>query len=146
MSSLLTAAMKMPPAIFCQLKRYFGISTPSVFFFFFCFFFEFGQIHGKWSRYRALKYMHSEDLKSKPHLGRINYLASLFKMVDAIYQEMSMRVNPSGAVSKIMMTSSNGNIFRVTGHLCGEFTGPRWIPSTKASDTELWCFLWFAPE
>ena len=33
-----------------------------------------------------------------------------------------------------MMTSSNGNIFRVTGHLCGEFTGPRWIPLTKASD------------
>ena len=29
-----------------------------------------------------------------------------------------------------MMTSSNGNIFRVTGHLCGEFTGPRWIPRT----------------
>ena len=26
-----------------------------------------------------------------------------------------------------MMTSSNGNIFRVTGHLCGEFTGPQWI-------------------
>ena len=26
-----------------------------------------------------------------------------------------------------MMTSSNGNIFLVTGHLCGEFTGPRWI-------------------
>ena len=26
-----------------------------------------------------------------------------------------------------MMRSSNGNIFRVTGHLCGEFTGPRWI-------------------
>ena len=25
-----------------------------------------------------------------------------------------------------MMTSSNGNIFRVTGHLCGEFTGPRY--------------------
>ena len=32
------------------------------------------------------------------------------------------------------MTSWNGNIFRVTGHLCGEFTGLRWIPSTKASD------------
>ena len=39
------------------------------------------------------------------------------------------------------MTSSNGNIFRVTGHLCGEFTGPRWIPRTKASDAELWCLL-----
>ena len=34
-----------------------------------------------------------------------------------------------------MMTSSNGNIFRVTGPLCGEFTGHRWIPRTKASDT-----------
>ena len=45
-----------------------------------------------------------------------------------------------------MMTSSNGNIFRVTGHLCGEFTGHRWIPLTKASDAELWCFLWSAPE
>ena len=27
-----------------------------------------------------------------------------------------------------MMTSSNWKIFRVTGHLCGEFTGLRWIP------------------
>ena len=45
-----------------------------------------------------------------------------------------------------MMTSSNGNIFRVTGHLCGDFAGHRWIPRTKASDAELWCFLWSAPE
>ena len=29
-----------------------------------------------------------------------------------------------------MMTSSNGNIFRVTGPLCGEFTDHRWIPLT----------------
>ena len=28
-------------------------------------------------------------------------------------------------ITKDMMTSSNGNIFRVTGHLCGEFTGLR---------------------
>ena len=34
----------------------------------------------------------------------------------------------STVVNLIMMTSSNGNIFRVTGPLCGEFTGPRWIP------------------
>ena len=47
--------------------------------------------------------------------------------------------------SHIMMTSSNGNIFRVTGPLYGEFTGHRWISRTKASDAELWCFLWFAP-
>ena len=41
-----------------------------------------------------------------------------------------------------MMTSSNGNIFRVTSPLCREFTGHRWIPLTKDTDAELWCFLW----
>ena len=45
-----------------------------------------------------------------------------------------------------MMTSSNGTIFRVTGHFCGEFTGPRWLPRTKASDAKLWWFLWSASE
>ena len=45
-----------------------------------------------------------------------------------------------------MMMSSNGNIFRVTGPLCGEFTGHWWIPLTKASDAELWCFLWSVAE
>ena len=44
------------------------------------------------------------------------------------------------------MTSSNGNIFRDTGPLCGEFTGHQWIPHTKASDAELWCFLLSTPE
>ena len=34
---------------------------------------------------------------------------------------------------------------RITGPLCGEFTGPRWIPLTKASDAELGCFLWSVP-
>ena len=29
--------------------------------------------------------------------------------------------------------------------LCGEFIGHRWIPRTKASDEELWCFLWSTP-
>ena len=40
----------------------------------------------------------------------------------------------------------NGNIFRVTGPLCGEFTGYRWIHLTKASDAELWYFLWSTPD
>ena len=48
--------------------------------------------------------------------------------------------------AKTMMASSNGNLFRKTGHLCAEFIGPRWIPSTKASNAELWCFLWSASE
>ena len=49
-------------------------------------------------------------------------------------------------VTVIMMTSFNGNIFRVTGAVREESTGHRWIPFTKASDAELWCFLWSAPK
>ena len=44
-----------------------------------------------------------------------------------------------------IMTSSNGNIFRVTGHLWGE-SSHWWIPLAKVSDMELWCFLWSVPE
>ena len=38
--------------------------------------------------------------------------------------------------NQIMMTSSNGNIFRVTGHLCGEFIGefPSQMPVTRSFD------------
>ena len=45
-----------------------------------------------------------------------------------------------------MMTSSNGNIFRVTGPLWREFTGNRWIPLTKSRDAELWCFIRSGPQ
>ena len=37
-----------------------------------------------------------------------------------------------------MMTSSGGNILRVTGL----YDGNPAVTFTKASDTELWCFLW----
>ena len=49
-------------------------------------------------------------------------------------------------VTYTMMTSSNGNIFCVTGPLCGKVTGHQRILLTKASDAEMWCFLWSAPE
>ena len=48
--------------------------------------------------------------------------------------------------------SSNGNIYRVTGPLCVEFTGHRWISLPKASDAELWRFFdlrlnkWFSKQ
>ena len=55
-----------------------------------------------------------------------------------------VRDNHAGSV--YMMTSSNRNIFRVTGLMWGESIGHLWIPLTKASDVDLWCFLWSAPE
>ena len=42
------------------------------------------------------------------------------------------------------MTSQSENNFRITGPLCGKFTGHRWIPLTKGSHEELWSFLWSA--
>ena len=44
----------------------------------------------------------------------------------------------------LMMTWSNGNIFRFIGPLWGKSTGDRWIPLTKASDAELWYLLFCA--
>ena len=49
-------------------------------------------------------------------------------------------------VGENMTMSSNGNIFRVTGLFREKFTDYRWIPHTKASDAELWYFLWTPPE
>ena len=45
-----------------------------------------------------------------------------------------------------MMTSSNGNIFRVTDPLLVESTDHRWFLFTKANDAELWSFLLSAPQ
>ena len=44
-----------------------------------------------------------------------------------------------------MTTSANGNIFHVTDCLWGEFASHLWIALTKASDAELWWFLWSVP-
>ena len=79
------------------------------------------------------------------------------RMIDTIFSMLShaghkaLRVfcsdlGPFIRHSLFTMTSSNENGFRVTGHLCGEFTGPRWIPRTKASDAGLWCFFDLRPD
>ena len=40
-------------------------------------------------------------------------------------------LNYQNVIASIMMTSSNGNIFRVTGHLWEEFTGPGEFPAQR---------------
>ena len=45
----------------------------------------------------------------------------------------------------IIRWRNHENISRVTGPLCEEFIGHQWIPLTKVSDAELWCFLLSAP-
>ena len=66
----------------------------------------------------------------------------VYCIIVTLYQNLHLALN---MVSN-MMTSSNGNIFRVTGPLWGESAGHRWIPLRKASGVELWSSLWSVPE
>ena len=54
----------------------------------------------------------------------------------AFYSTCRAWVGPECFNDLFMITPSNGNIFRVIGPLCGEFTSQRWIPRTKASEAE----------
>ena len=58
-------------------------------------------------------------------------IAALFLCQYSMYRQKSYRCNISYALTVFMMTSSNGNIFRVTGPLCGEFTGPGEFPTQR---------------
>ena len=48
-----------------------------------------------------------------------------------MYRKVKVFSDIRKAVVFPMMTSSNGNIFRVTDPLCGEFTGPGEFPAQK---------------
>ena len=50
--------------------------------------------------------------------------------VFALYGVNSMMLNDA-SMHLCMMTSSNGNIFHVTGPLCGEITGPGEFPTQR---------------
>ena len=62
-------------------------------------------------------------------------LSTLFSLYDSLWLTKWLEI------VLFMMTSSNGNIFRVTGPLCH-----RWISPKKASDAKLWWFHWSALE
>ena len=60
--------------------------------------------------------------------GLFNNLRMLTEKISKvrIYRRPVATPHKGSVIRKaFMMTSSNGNIFRVTGHLCGKFTGPR---------------------
>ena len=67
-------------------------------------------------------------------LTKITYPFSNFKS-EATLKNLGNCIIPIqkkyNVTKTVMMTSSNGNIFRVTGPSCGEFTDHRWIPPHK---------------
>ena len=79
------------------------------------------------------------------YLRATQYRADGRRWIWAIVTKSNMRFNA------ISHTACRGTLswwrhqmekfFRVTGPLCGEFTGHRWIPLTMANDAELWWFF-----
>ena len=70
-----------------------------------------------------------------PFMRRIQQWPVNFPHKGSVTQALMFSVmlaETKGCTSKwTMMTSSNGNIFRVAGHLCGEFTGPGEFPTQR---------------
>ena len=79
----------------------------------------------------------------------MNYSRMNFRQILLVSETSSVKgllIWQTNAACVNLMTSSNGNMFHCTVLLCAEFTGHWWISHTKASDMELWCFLWSTPE
>ena len=70
------------------------------------------------------------DLAREPHI--VNNIHLLPHLLTVTQYESCMKTDHDDVIK--------WEHLRVTGHLCGEFTGPRWNPRTKASDVELWYF------
>ena len=65
-------------------------------------------------------------------------LMHLYNILQDCFTDTSVLLKWPWGMWVNMMTSSNGNIFHVTGPLWGESTSHRGIPLTKASDVKLW--------
>ena len=91
----------------------------------------------RYFEYKSRGFESLRDLTTRHHIGYWNRV--LVTQVTSSSPVMAWI-----KLSRNMMTSSNGNIFRVTGPLCGAFTGFRWIPPAQRPVT--WSFdVFFDP-
>ena len=79
--------------------------------------------------------LHVYSSKKYSVTNALTIIYSKFKWINSAFHIQNATIWLLSMFAHIMMTSSNGDIFRVTGPLCGEFIG----------HAELWCFLWSAP-
>ena len=93
-------------------------------------------------------------LHGAPHVSIlvIKYGADLITALHHHFVLMKKGVKPTNCMYRfvpwnaVFTTCLFLYIFCITSPLHGEFTGHWWIPLTKASDTEHWCFPWSAPD
>ena len=75
--------------------------------------------------------VYSELPPNLPNKKQGNYLRAVGNVVGPWDDSRVPNTVPIYTVFQSMMTSSNGNIFRITGPLCGEFTGPGEFPARR---------------
>ena len=75
-----------------------------------------------------LNNIESLDLPRYQELVLKNFNITYFKVLSHVMTKVQ---NFKSQISRLMMMSSNGNIFRVTGPLCREFTGSGQFPAQR---------------
>ena len=68
---------------------------------------------------------------NRPHWIKSNFVERLMAVNPMLQMPLGVAFLIVIQTISIMMTSSNGNIFRVTVPLCGEFTGPGEFPTQR---------------
>ena len=71
-----------------------------------------------------------DRIDSPRQLDQQSYLTQVYSSIEYTWSN-SFVPGLVGVTDSVMMTSSNGNIFRVTGPVCGEFTGPGEFPAQR---------------
>ena len=77
----------------------------------------------------SLKFVLKGPINNIPALGQIMAWRHSDSNPSSEPRVVSLLMHRCITQLQYMMTSSNGNIFRITGYLCGEFT--KWFPCTK---------------
>ena len=89
-------------------------------------YFAISGIYKKHCRHRPWETLNRYRVSGKRNVNKYQPCISFITTISVTLQWRHMSVKAyqtTGNSIVIMMTSSNGKIFRVTGHLCGEFTG-----------------------
>ena len=93
-----------------------------------------------WLHRKLSKWKTSGTVSNNTSVNIIQFRRIIIYISQQLVQPVKKWIVRDDCILLSMMASTNGNIFRVTGPLCGEFTGHRWFPLTKASDAELLMF------
>ena len=100
-----------------------------------------------WERLIFITWAHIDGLGQEKRNSIANALDLCLSCTNlSIYLYMYLKKILCIEIGPRLFTSTLKNVKTLWCHQIEKFSSHRWIPLTKASDGELWCFLWSAPE